>query len=140
MVLQGCFMFILVTGSYLRNNVQVLLQIPDVHLKMMNHTPGFWTGFFFPSLLRSSPQCGVPWHGHHSNLLNFCTHHGKMSQFVINLSAKKQWEGFGFIFSAFSLIHPKETTTNQVSVSVIASGRVLIELFWVPRPSFSASP
>lgn len=34
---------------------------------------------------------------------------------------------------------PKETTRNQVSVSVIASGRVLIELFWVPWPSFSAS-
>ena len=112
MVLQGCFMFILVTGSYLRNNVQVLLQIPDVHLKMMNHTPGFWTGFF------SHHCCEVPhsvesppFESMGSNLLNLYTTErcGNLSSI---LARKNNGKGLdSFLFSL--LPHPSQKKQQQ---------------------------
>ena len=110
MVLQGCFMFLLV---HICAKMSKSCSFFQMGLKMMNHTGGFWT-VFFPNLFLKFPAVWSPLvqeRGHRNKLPNLCTHHGKKLQFVINLIAKKQWEGIGFIF--FNLLPKKPSQRNN---------------------------
>lgn len=110
MVLQGCFMFLLVhIWSYLCKNVQVLLLIPDGSKNDEPHWR-FLDRLFSDHCFWSSQQCGVPWFKSVGIATYILTTERSCNLSSI-LSLKSKWKGIGFIF--FNLLPKKPSQRNN---------------------------